>query len=302
MATTLQNLRDIFYGILRENEDASAYPLVLADLFLNASQQKICLWNVVNPLTKEQLKKWQLHFLNTDKFYSSVQSVTLWVDAVVGWTTLDLDTTNYPTTWIVTIAGNNITYTGKSATQLTGCTDILFAHKAWSTVDVLYSLPTDYATTINLTYNNVSKLECKLYDDVFESKNDIKRAVYPNFNNTNYTYWVKPFYTIKDGVNILLWNINENGKQLRLRYEKKATTMVESTDEVVIDNDIYAQTTIPYLAVAEMMYNRGEEARAWELINYAMWQIREMYTYYNQASFEKQSGWQYTIAKGRLNI
>jgi hypothetical protein len=57
MATTLQNLRDIFYSILREEENTSAYPLVLADLLLNTAQQSICFGNVVNPLTKEQLKK-----------------------------------------------------------------------------------------------------------------------------------------------------------------------------------------------------------------------------------------------------
>jgi hypothetical protein len=57
MATTLQDLRDIFYSILREEEDTSAYPLVLVDLLLNTAQQSICMGNVVNPLSKEQLKK-----------------------------------------------------------------------------------------------------------------------------------------------------------------------------------------------------------------------------------------------------
>jgi hypothetical protein len=42
MATTLQNLRDTFYDILREEQDVSAYPLSLVDLLLNAAQQKIC--------------------------------------------------------------------------------------------------------------------------------------------------------------------------------------------------------------------------------------------------------------------
>lgn len=57
MATTLQDLRNIFYAILREEEDTSAYPLTLVDLLLNTAQQSICMGNVVNPLTKEQLKK-----------------------------------------------------------------------------------------------------------------------------------------------------------------------------------------------------------------------------------------------------
>jgi len=43
MATkTLQNMRDIFYAILKENEDTSAYPLTLADVLINSAQNNIC--------------------------------------------------------------------------------------------------------------------------------------------------------------------------------------------------------------------------------------------------------------------
>jgi hypothetical protein len=54
---TLQDLRDIFYAILREEEDTSAYPLVMVDMLLNTSQKKICTGRVVNPLTKEEVGK-----------------------------------------------------------------------------------------------------------------------------------------------------------------------------------------------------------------------------------------------------
>jgi hypothetical protein len=54
---TLQDLRDIFYAILREEEDTSAYPLILVDMLLNTAQKKICAGRVVNPLTKEEVGK-----------------------------------------------------------------------------------------------------------------------------------------------------------------------------------------------------------------------------------------------------
>jgi hypothetical protein len=57
MAVTLQDLRDIFYSILREEENTSAYPLILVDMLLNTAQNKICTGRVVNPLTKEEVKK-----------------------------------------------------------------------------------------------------------------------------------------------------------------------------------------------------------------------------------------------------
>jgi hypothetical protein len=51
-----------------------------------------------------------------------------------------------------------------------------------------------------------------------------------------------------------------------------------------------------------MLFNRGEQERWAEIINFGMWKIKEMYTYYNQASFEKQSWVQYKMSKWRLNI
>lgn len=302
MATTLQNLRNIFYSILREEEDTSAYPLVLVDLLLNAAQQRICMGNIVNPLTKEQLKKWQLPFIQTDKFYTSVQTTYLNAVAVVWWTTLDVDTTNLATSWVVFIWGNVITYTGKSATQLTWCSNILFAHEAGSEVTVLYTLPTDYASIINVTRDNKQKVEWKLYDDVFEDLNSYKRPVYPTNQQYNFTNYSKPFYTIKDDDYIILWNLNDWDKSIRVRYEKLPTTMSAGSDTATISNDIFAQTTIPYIAVWEILYNRGEEWRAAELINFWIGQVKEMYTYYNQASFEKQSGVQYKMSKWKLNI
>jgi hypothetical protein len=302
MATTLQDLRNIAYSILREEENTSAYPLVLMDLLLNTAQQSICFGNVVNPLTKEQLKKWQLSFLQTEKIYTTIQTTTLTAAATVWWATLSLDTTNFSTTGQVYIWGNVITYTGKSATQLTWCSNILYAHLAGSEVSFAYAVPADYASIINVTYNNNTKLEWKLYDDVFEDMNSNKHPLYPNSQQYNYTNYTKPFYTIKDNTYIILWNLNDWNKSLRVRYEKTPTTMTTGASTATITNDIFAQTTIPYYAVGEMLFQRGEESRAAEIINFWMGKIKEMYTYYNQASFEKQSGVQYKMSKWRLNI
>ncbi len=302
MATTLQDLRNIFYAILREEEDTSAYPLTLVDLLLNTSQQSICMGNVVNPLTKEQLKKWQLSFLQTDKFYTSIQTVYLNADAVVWWTTLDVDTTNLASSWVVFIAGNIITYTAKTATQITWCSNILYTHESGSEVTTLYTLPTDYASIINVTRDNKQKLEWKLYDDVFENLNSYKHPIYPNNQQVNFTNYTKPFYTIKDDDYIILWNLNDWDKQIRVRYEKLPTMMTTGASTATITNDIFAQTTIPYYAVWEMLFNRGEQERWAEIINFGMWKIKEMYTYYNQASFEKQSWVQYKMSKWKLNI
>ena len=65
--------------------------------------------------------------------------------------------------------------------------------------------------------------------------------------------------------------------------------MSSSSDNATIDNDIYAQTTIPYIAVGEMLFNRGEEQRAADILNFGLAQVADMYSYYNDASLEMQS-------------
>ena len=307
---TLQTLRDTFYGILREDQsDSSSYPLVLADLLLNSAQQAICFWNIVNPIPIRAdltgAKKWQLPFLHTDKYYSNIAPVSLSATTTVGANTLNVsDTSNYPSSWLIYIAGNIITYTGKTSTSFTWCTNVLFAHKSWSQVSVVYQLPTDYASVINVVYNDKFKLEAKLYDDVFESMNDIKWSSYWMEYNSNYptTKIVPPFYTVKDNQYLIIWNLNSTWMMIRLRYEKKPTTMVNSTDIVTIDNDIYANTTIAFYAVWEMLYNRGEEKRASELLNFALAKVNEMYTYYNNTSFEEISGVKIRSGKWRINL
>jgi len=103
------------------------------------------------------------------------------------------------------------------------------------------------------------------------------------------------------GSQLLIFNRNNTGDQIHVRYEKKATKMVDSDDVTTIPED-YAESTIPYLALGELLYNRGEESRGSELINFALGQIREMYSFYNNQSYESISGVQYKSGKSKLNI
>jgi hypothetical protein len=51
-----------------------------------------------------------------------------------------------------------------------------------------------------------------------------------------------------------------------------------------------------------MLYNRWEEWRWAELINFWLGKVKEMYTYYNDRSLESISGVQYKSWKSKLNI
>ena len=292
MAVDLSALRTQSFELLREEENSSSYSYTLVDQMLNSAQLRICTWACVNPLTKEVVSKGDLPFLNTDYFYSSVTDTYLSADTTVWATELSAITTNFATSGKLYIAGNIITYTGKSATQFTGVVGVLFAFKSGERISQVFSLPADFASIKNVTYNNKYRMEPKEYDDIFEELNKFKGQ----------TYLVSPFYTIKDNSDLIIFNADNTGDMIRIRYEKLPTTMSNGTDTCVIPNDIYAKNTLPYLAIWEVMFNRWEEWRAGELLNFAYGQLREMYKFYNNASYESLNGKQYKIAKGKLNI
>lgn len=305
MAVTLQNLRDIFYWILRENENTSAYPLVLADSFINLAQKKICRGKVVNPLKNDEVIKWQLAFINKEVVYENVAVVYATDDAVSWATVIEADTTEFQTTGSLYINGYVVTYTGKTSTTFTGCSGVISDILSGTQISICYALPSDFASSINLIYNNKVKVRCVLYDDIFEELNNYKLwdAQYYNNVNTNSTYpSVQPFYTIKDDQYLILFNFNSSGTLFKLRYQRNPDSMSESTDTCLITDDDYAKSTIPYLAVGEMLYNRWEEQRAADIINFALGNIREMYSHYNKSSLESISWTKYKVGKSMLNI
>lgn len=309
MAVTLQDLTDIWYDILREEEDTSAYPLSFMQQLMNTSSLRIASWSINNPFTWMTVQKWVLPFLRTEKFYSSVQPTTLSSDVTVWATTINVwDTTNYPNTWYLYVWWFITPYTWKTSTSFTWCTAMPFAFLWWMQVSIAYLLPTDYASPVNVTYNQKAKLEAMQYDDVFEMLNWEKlrgNNMQSSWYTTRQSYnTIKPFYTIKDATYMLVYQTSANWLPIMLRYEKTPTTMSLVTDPCFIPNDTFAKATIPYLAIGEMLYNRWEEERASQLINFALWQIKEMYKFYNNTTYEEISWVQYRTAKSprTLNI
>lgn len=135
----------------------------------------------------------------------------------------------------------------------------MFPFIAGTQISPVFDMPADYGSIINVIYNNKIKLPAKSYDDVFEDLNSFKGS---NFQRQNITsmyespYRVKPFYSIIDSQYMILYQLNDTGYPIKLRYEKVHSPMISASSVCMIDNDTLARTTIPYLAVAEMMFNR----------------------------------------------
>lgn len=307
MATTLQDLRDKVYWILREvDQDTTAYPYSLVDLYINLKYFDVLSWLVIDPRTSRAVNRWRVSFLNKEVFYNNIASTTLTEDAAVWDTVITVgNTDNFSATWALYIAGNIVTYTWLTSTTFTWCSWILYWFKAWIEVATAYAVPTDFGNATNMVYNNTIQLEYKLYDDIYEDLNKYKgrnwyrdniNAVYPK------TRYVKPFWTIKDNAYIIVFNINSVNTILRMRYEKKPTALSSASDAVIIDQDIYAQSIIPLLAVGQIMRDRWQQQSWTQKIIEAIEPLKSMYAYYNNNSYQRLSWVQYKMWKWNLNV
>ena len=283
---TLQDSYDIFYWILKEEENVSNYPLSLATPFLNSSQSSICNWVLRHPTTKEQIRKPFLNFLNKEAFFESVQYTTVSAVSSIGAGTLTVDATaNFQSTWALLINGNVVTYTGKTTTEFTGCSDIAFPWPAWTRVSQLYVLPSNYGSPSRCVYDwRYEMIPIDQRDVVKELRKigiDSWGTAYSSWNNlmTQGMYW------IIDGTYMAFIPDSITGNSVQLTYQKKATALVNPTDLLTIPDE-YSLTTIPYIAVWEMLFNRGEEQRGLELWTIGLNNVKMLYDATNATNKE----------------
>lgn len=307
MSVSLSQLRTATYGILRETENCAAYPYTLVDWFINSAQLRYCSGLLTNPFNGQIVQKGKLPFLKKDAYFSNVSPTYTTADVAVGATTIPATTTWYASAWALFINWNIVTYTGVTSTSFTGCSNVLFAFIWWTEISQAFTVPTDFMSPIQMIYNSQFKLNCMNYDDIYENLKQYSGNYLTEYWTSlglNYSTVGSPFYTIKDGAYIIIFNINQTLGQLHLRYEKKPTTLTATSDTLTIDNDIYGLNIISQYAAAEMLYHRWEEARASQMINFVISQAKESYRYYDNIGYETQSWIRFSVGKsGRiLNI
>lgn len=310
MSVTLTQLRTQVYNILREDEDTSAYPYTLVDSLINSAQQRICSGLVVNTFTGVSISKGSLSFLEERKFYNNIASVSLSADTAIWASTITVTaTTNYPTSGNLWINGNVIAYTGLTSTTFTGVSGILYPFTSGSSVYPAFTLPTDYMSTIDVAYNNSISIPYKPSKQIYRDMIPMSKWLYTDYyndtaSNSNNTFlnYQPPFYTIWDGQYFIPFWIDNSDNFFTLHYEKLPETLVNWTDEATIPNDVYAKNTIAYLATGEVLFNRGEEWRASQLLTFAYGMIQEMYRFYNNQASESLDGQQVLADKPYINI
>ncbi len=149
---------------------------------------------------------------------------------------------------------------------------------------------------MSVTYDGRAQIFPQQYETLYKDQNQYKAGgrggiayystVYNDFTDNNGIN--NPFYCLINGTYFLPFLTDVSGKSIRLQYNKVPATITNLVDATIPDT--YAQTIIPYVAVAEILYERGEEDRAARLLSRACGKIRQMYGFYDQLNSEDVSG------------
>lgn len=242
MATTLSNLRTYFYNTVAEPITSGAndvYPPDFVDELLNQGQYDAC----VNG-------KHNLRFLVTKYHFVALQWTTITTNVAAGATSITVGlTTNYPSSGAVLLGEELITYTGKTATTLTGIPasgngSIAVAHVSGEEVRPAYSLPSNFHWVKQLRVG-----EAKIYpinDSQFQRESKFVRDGY--------------FIDQIHGTNYLFLPSFSNAELSVLEYFKIPSTMTVSVDATI--PDIWAKRVIVPFAVWKAFLHRYEDQRA----------------------------------------
>jgi len=293
---TFADAIDATYSVLKEEVGVSNYPLSLIIDYCNVAQNMVCdgtLTDFDNPPLA--CVKPFLNFLASRAMFTTVNPRPLSVAPTVGGNVLDLpDTSAYTTTGAVWIYGNIVTYTGKTATQLTGCSGILFAHDAGSPVMQAYALPTDFGTSDRLTIDGVAVVRTV-------DQRDIVKELYgegwyrsPVQSLTGMTaafsfQKTEPKYSILDGRWFLPFPVYMDARPLMLEYQRFPTQYATSATLLTVP-DGYSLRVISTIAASEMLFQRAEMDSAQKLRVAAINATSSMYRAFAYANRETANG------------
>ena len=283
---TLQDLRNQSYWILKADENSKAYSPMLMDSFINKAQNDICIGNLFNLKTAERLLKPTLNFLAKEAYFKSVQRGTIsWAIALWATTIPIASTTNYLSSGALWIDGMIVTYTGITGASFTGCSGVITAMWAGAKLYALFALPSDFWQMTSAYYIPSSGgMQSKMigidYRDFKESF--LNRITYSI--QTNSLFSGEVYYTIVNGLYFLPFT-PQSANNIRFEYQKLPTSFSLVTDIATVP-DTYVLNTIPYVAVAEMLFNRWEPDIAIELNNFGYNSVKTMYAFYSSQSVE----------------
>lgn len=284
--STLQDRLNTFYDILKEVEsNAINYPKDLATTFINNVEKKIALWQVIDIRKDTAVNSGYLPFITENAFFTTNTNKTTGTAPTVWGATLDVTSVTWlPTSWKVSVNGNIITYTWVSSPNLTWCTNIKFAHIAWTIVKPLFDLPSDYGRALRLNIPNISEWRARPVD---ERRLADELAKIVSWTTELPLNWEVIYSTLRDE-DFIVYGLQTVWDPMELQYIQTPTTLVATTDVSSFPDTF--DLSIPIIAVSDMLFHRWEEDRAIKLNNRWVDYLKEALVIYNKKAKETEFG------------
>lgn len=290
-----QDALDSYYGVLLEEIGVSNYPLNLAIDYCNFAQNAICdgsLTDFAFPKPNKVSKPF-LSFLSSRTFFSTVNPGTIATVPAVGDTVLNLgNAADYLSSGTVWVGGALITYTGKTATALTGCSGVIFPFQAGSLVFQVFPLPADFGTPTRLILDGTTTVRSvdqrditrELYGDAwFVAQRQASYQGLPAAVNS------EPKYSVIDGKYVLLFPMFVSGRQLNFEYQRSAVQYSSLSTALTIP-DAYSLRCISLIAASEMLSQRAEMDEANKLRAAGLAAVKQMYDAFAYGNRENAFG------------
>lgn len=265
---TLADILQETYKVLWEPSDSSNYDeqsVVIPRI--NDIINQICKWAYKNPSSWQKYTAGDLPFLRRDHFIEIVPPLSTEDEVETTDTTIEFDTTNYLSSGNVFIGNDIITYTGKTATEITGVTGVDIKHNQGEKIYQLYPLPAWISlpfTVYSLDRSGQRNQELPYVD-----------YRYPTQARTYFTIVTKTDWTN------LLHIVNCNQTRVMIVYYVNSVAMTTGTDVCVLP-DPYALSVIAPLVAGELLRDTEEIDDAIPKLNRGCNNLENMFDYYSK--------------------
>mgnify|MGYP003435135361 CR=1 FL=1 len=228
----MQTVGDIKTRIRQEmeqNSDSTTYNSQRLLDMINEVGQEIREGKVSNELTNLYIQGNVLDFATSKFVVSPIDNLPINAPITTSSTEIEIDTTNLPTTGGILLWNEIISYTGKTATEITGVTGILSDHSIGEFAIILHKLPTNFRKPLKV-YNFISQQEIEI-----QMKDSI---------NNQYKYY-----------EILDWYIYFYGTskdKIYIKYTTNYEYLTDDTDPSPFPDSI-ALNILPFIAGGRMI-------------------------------------------------
>ena len=277
--TTLGDIKTEVYLLMNQSSDSSTYDAdTRVQTKINTVIQDVCKGEYRSILSDEVFKAWDLRFLRGKQAVKRYDNVTLTAELLTTDIELSCDTTNLTDSWSVVINGNVIHYTGKTATELTGVTNIQMDQDSWEYLRQVFQVETEAFKAFVLFWI-ASKSE--FWPDMIEIPYD---------DNRNQQSMDRYYTILTDETSTDLW-LDIRGftgtEKFWLEYYKGLSDYTSDWDTIAIP-DPYWKSVIASMVAGELLWESEQTDESTRKLQLAYSKLITFYNTYNTMVKERR--------------